>query len=167
MVYTVAYSRSQMGKVRYTWQHPLILRIYLRIQEKEQPIYAGGMRPGYGTISLDITPPLSHKLPATKPTVIYLSGLLSRKDSPISRWQIDPLADPSGPYGYRVVFVNFRGLDGNPVTSARIFDPNHDNDDLAATVTYIHSIFPDSPLIGSGQCVGGAILMRYPSPLHR
>jgi predicted alpha/beta-fold hydrolase len=121
-----------MGEVRY-YSYYLILRIYLRLPERKLDFYPELL--GYGTISVDITPPLSYKLPPTKPTVIFVSGLMASKNSALTRTQIYPLADPLGRYRYRIVFVNFRGQFGNPVTSGRIFDPLQDNDDLAAVYT--------------------------------
>ena len=136
-------------------------RIYLRIPERHVP----GPNPGYGTISIDITPPISVRLPSSRATVIYAGGILTPKDHNITRWQIDELADPSGPHKMRVVFVNLRGQHGNPMTSARLFDPHYDSEDFAVIVNYVHSLFPQSPLIGHSFSFGGPVITRYMAQL--
>ena len=134
--------------------------MYFRIPERHVP----GPDPGYGTISIDVTPPFSTDLPADRPTIIYLGGILTPKEHNITRWQIDELADPTGLYRFRVAFVNLRGKHGNPMTSGRLFDPHYDNEDLAVVVSYLHAKFPDSPLIAQSFSFGGPVVARYISP---
>jgi predicted alpha/beta-fold hydrolase len=61
----------------------------------------------------------------------------------------------------RVAFLNYRGHHGNPVTSGRLFDPRYDSEDLAVAVSYLHSMLPQSPLIGLGISLGSPNLARY------
>jgi uncharacterized protein len=136
-------------------------RIYLRIPERHVP----GPDPGYGTISIDITPPLSVTLPSSRATVVYVGGILTPKEHNITRWQIDELADPTGQHKMRVVFVSLRGQHGNPMTSARLFDPHYDNEDFAAVISYLHSQFPQSPLIAHSFSFGGPVITRYMAQL--
>jgi|SRR5579859_5117931 len=142
--------------------------MYLRIPERHVP----GPDAGYGSISIDVTPPLSTKLPDSRPTIIYIGGILPPKEHALGRWHIDELPDPQGEYKMRVAFVDLRGQHGNPMTSALLFDPHYDNKDLAAIVSYLHSQFPQSPLIAHSFSFVGPVILRYMSqsgarcPLH-
>jgi predicted alpha/beta-fold hydrolase len=93
--------------------------------------------------------------------VIYVPGLLAPKEHHIPRWQFDELTDPAGPHKLRVAFVNWRGHHGNPLTSARLFDPLYDDEDLAVAISYLHTVLPQSPLIALGCSYGGPNLTRY------
>lgn len=131
--------------------------IYLRIPERHVP----GPDPGYGTISVDFTPPLSVQLPATTAILVFLGGLFAPKEHDMCKWQLDALADPNGPYRLRIAFINLRGQMGNPMTSARLFDLRYDSEDVAVVVSYVHSLFPESPLIAHSFSYGGHAVARY------
>jgi predicted alpha/beta-fold hydrolase len=85
---------------------------------------------------------------------------LTPKEHHISRWQIDPLADPKGQFGYRVAFFNLRGQHGNPMTSARLFNPHFDDEDFAVAVAYLHTLYPEAPFIAFAYSFGGPVIAK-------
>jgi predicted alpha/beta-fold hydrolase len=52
------------------------------------------------------------------------------------------------------------------MTSARLFDPHFDNEDFAAIVSYLHSRFPEAPLIAQSYSFGGPVVTRYAISNH-
>jgi predicted alpha/beta-fold hydrolase len=92
--------------------------------------------------------------------LIYVGGILTPKDHNITKWQVDELIDPAGQYNFRLAFVNLRGQHGNPMTSARLFDPHYDNEDFAVVVSYLHNKLPESPIIAHSFSFGGPVVAR-------
>lgn len=118
--------------------------------------------PDGGTVSVDTSPPNHTSLPPTAPTVVIAHGLTGGSHESYVRnvveWVVKPRAE--GGLGGRAVVSNYRGCAGTKITSPQFYSAGYTGD-YHTVVSYVHSQFPASPLVGAGFSLGASVLARY------
>lgn len=122
------------------------------------------MVPDGGILSID-TAPVSLADPDsddTRPTVVILHGLTGGSYESYVRNCVSKLSKPKeeGGHGMRCVVVNFRGCANTPLTSAQLYSACKTTD-FSSALLLLTRMFPQSPMIGMGFSLGGAILAKY------
>ncbi|CAD6576958.1 MAG: hypothetical protein TREMPRED_001829 [Tremellales sp. Tagirdzhanova-0007] len=141
-MYSVIGDFTQVHKVLY-------IRTYIRV-------------PDGGTLGLDFTPPHHETLPKSSPTIVVCHGLTGGSHESYVRnvlcWAVTPVKE--GGLGARAVVINFRGCAGVPITSPQFYSAGATLD-LALSLHFLRSRYPNSPLHGIGFSLGASVLSRY------
>lgn len=127
-----------------------VLRRYLRV-------------PDNGTLVLDTYPPLdSPNLPADTPIVVILHGITGSSQEAYTRATVTVITKPKsdGGLGARAVVLNFRGCDGSPVTSSRLYHAG-ETDDFRSVLLWLTHRYPAAPIYAVGFSMGASTLAVY------
>ncbi|KAF8315699.1 AB-hydrolase YheT [Clavulina sp. PMI_390] len=117
--------------------------------------------PDNGTLVLDTYPRLESTSPST-PIVVILHGITGSSQEAYTRATVKAVTRPTseGGPGYRAVVLNFRGCDGAPVTSSRLYHAG-ETDDFRSVLLYLTHTWPEAPLYAVGFSMGASTLAVY------
>ncbi|KAH8107096.1 AB-hydrolase YheT [Cristinia sonorae] len=116
-----------------------------------------------GILALDITPPLhSHPIRNGELVIAVAHGLTGGSHEHYVRAALTRLCAPveAGGLGARAVVLNFRGCNGTPVITPRLYHAGS-SDDYRTCVAYVSHTFPQSTILGLGFSLGANILSKY------
>ncbi|KAL1939435.1 hypothetical protein VTO73DRAFT_9991 [Trametes versicolor] len=119
--------------------------------------------PDKGIIAVDISPPLSSVPISPRENVLLVAhGLTGGSHEPYVR-AVLARATPgagAGGLGTRAVVLNFRGCNGSPVVTPRLYHAGS-SDDVRHVVLWICHTFPECRIFGIGFSLGANILAKY------
>ncbi|KAF8321806.1 AB-hydrolase YheT [Clavulina sp. PMI_390] len=117
--------------------------------------------PDNGTLVLDAYPPLD-SAPQDTPIVLLLHGITGNSEEPYIRPMVTAITHPTsmGGLGWRAVVLNFRGCDGLPLTSPRLYYGGETDDTRSVLLWLTHS-WPEAPLYAVGFSMGASVLSLY------
>lgn len=98
----------------------------------------------------------------TTPTMVVLHGLTGGSNETYVRNSVVELSKSreEGGLGFRCVVINYRGCSETMLTSTQLYSAAKVTDLESALLLLTH-MFPNSPMLGLGFSLGGAILSRY------
>ncbi|KAI9056280.1 AB-hydrolase YheT [Trametes sanguinea] len=119
--------------------------------------------PDHGIVAVDISPPLATRPLSTGEDLLFVAhGLTGGSHEAYVRAvlaRVIPSKDAGG-LGLRAVVLNFRGCNGSPVVTPRLYHAGS-SDDIRHVVLWICHTFPDCRIYGLGFSLGGNILTKY------
>ncbi|THH31102.1 hypothetical protein EUX98_g3064 [Antrodiella citrinella] len=116
-----------------------------------------------GLLTIDISPPTNtHPIKEGELVVAVAHGLTGGSHEHYVRAALTHLTAPieSGGLGARAVVLNYRGCNGSPVITPRLYHAGS-SDDYRTLVSYICHTFPQSTVFGLGFSLGGNIVAKY------
>ncbi|KAI0718559.1 AB-hydrolase YheT [Cerioporus squamosus] len=119
--------------------------------------------PDRGIVAVDITPPLTSHPVAPGENVLFVAhGLTGGSHEAYVRAVLSRVtADrQSGGLGFRAVVLNFRGCNGSPVVTPRLYHAGS-SDDVRNAILWICHTFPECKIYGCGFSLGANILTKY------
>ncbi|KAI0364220.1 AB-hydrolase YheT [Pilatotrama ljubarskyi] len=119
--------------------------------------------PDEGIVAVDISPPFTSEPIAKGENVLLVAhGLTGGSHEAYVRAlvaRVTQSKDKAG-LGFRAVVLNFRGCNGTPLVTPRLYHAGS-SDDVRHVVLWICHTFPDCRLYGAGFSLGGNILAKY------
>ncbi|KAI0634084.1 AB-hydrolase YheT [Trametes polyzona] len=119
--------------------------------------------PDQGIVAVDISPPFATKPLASGENVLLVAhGLTGGSHEAYIRallTKVTPNRDAGG-LGFRAVVLNFRGCNGSPVVTPRLYHAGS-SDDIRHVVLWICHTFPEARVYGAGFSLGANILAKY------
>ncbi|TBU46211.1 AB-hydrolase YheT [Dichomitus squalens] len=119
--------------------------------------------PDKGVVAIDVTPPLSsHPIQNAENVLLVTHGLTGGSHEAYVRAVLAKVTPSrqSGGLGFRAVVLNFRGCNGSPVVTPRLYHAGS-SDDLRHVVLWISTSFPSCRMYGLGFSLGANILAKY------
>ncbi|TFK87292.1 AB-hydrolase YheT [Polyporus arcularius HHB13444] len=119
--------------------------------------------PDRGIVAVDITPPLhSHPIAEGENVLFVAHGLTGGSHEAYVRAVLSRVTPdrPSGGLGFRAVVLNFRGCNGSPVVTPRLYHAGS-SDDVRNVILWIYHTFPECRIYGCGFSLGANILTKY------
>ncbi|KAH9937799.1 AB-hydrolase YheT [Epithele typhae] len=122
--------------------------------------------PDGGILGLDITPPLSvQPISESENVLLVAHGLTGGSHESYVRAVLARIAQPAlgdAPPSrrFRAVVLNFRGCNGSPVVTPRLYHAGS-SDDVRHVVLWICHTFPSCSMYGLGFSLGANILTKY------
>ncbi|KAI0077123.1 AB-hydrolase YheT [Panus rudis PR-1116 ss-1] len=116
-----------------------------------------------GIIAVDISPPIhSHPIQPNETVVVIAHGLTGGSHEHYVRSMVKKLtpAKEEGGLGARIVVSNYRGCNGSPVITPRLYNAGS-SDDLRVVILWASQTFPNSTLLGLGFSLGANIMTKY------
>ncbi|CAL1703610.1 unnamed protein product [Somion occarium] len=116
-----------------------------------------------GVIAIDIAPPLhSHPVRDGETIILIAHGLTGGSHEHYVRSAVNALRAPAerGGLGARAVVMNFRGCNGSPVITPKLYHAGS-SDDVRPIVLWITHMFPQSTIFGLGFSLGANVLTKY------
>ncbi|KAI0672448.1 AB-hydrolase YheT [Trametes maxima] len=116
-----------------------------------------------GIIAVDISPPVA-SVPISKRENILLvaHGLTGGSNEAYVRAvlaRVTPSTDAHG-CGFRAIVMNYRGCNGSPVVTPRLYHAGS-SDDVRPVILWITHTFPQCRMYGLGFSLGANILTKY------
>jgi len=105
---------------------------------------------------LDIHWSISDDGPTDRPIVCLFHGLAGCIDSAYARGAISQLQQ----YGYRCVFMHWRGCSGEPNRLAKSYHSGA-TEDIHRIIELVADRYPDAPIVAAGFSLGGNALLKY------
>ncbi|KAI8989626.1 AB-hydrolase YheT [Trametes punicea] len=119
--------------------------------------------PDQGIVAIDISPPLaSHPISRAEEVLFVAHGLTGGSHESYVRAvlaRVTPSKNAGG-LGLRAVVFNFRGCNGSPVVTPRLYHAGS-SDDIRHVILWICHTFPECRIYGLGFSLGGNILTKY------
>ncbi|PIL29229.1 hypothetical protein GSI_09278 [Ganoderma sinense ZZ0214-1] len=119
--------------------------------------------PDGGVVAVDITPPFSSDPIRDNENVLVVAhGLTGGSHEAYVRAVLSKVTPSSeaGGLGFRAVVLNFRGCNGSPVVTPRLYHAGS-SDDIRHVVLWISATFPACRIYGLGFSLGANILAKY------
>ncbi|OSC96495.1 AB-hydrolase YheT [Trametes coccinea BRFM310] len=119
--------------------------------------------PDHGIVAVDISPPLATRpLSAGEDLLFVAHGLTGGSHEAYVRAVLARVipSKNAGGLGFRAVVLNFRGCNGGPVVTPRLYHAGS-SDDIRHVVLWMCHTFPDCRIYGLGFSLGGNILTKY------
>ncbi|RDX46046.1 AB-hydrolase YheT [Lentinus brumalis] len=119
--------------------------------------------PDKGIVAVDITPPLrSHPIAHGENVLFVTHGLTGGSHEAYIRAVLSRVTPDraSGGLGFRAVVLNFRGCNGSPVVTPRLYHAGS-SDDVRHVILWICHTFPECRIYGCGFSLGANILTKY------
>ncbi|KAI0753262.1 AB-hydrolase YheT [Daedaleopsis nitida] len=119
--------------------------------------------PDKGILAVDVTPPLSsHSIANDENILLVAHGLTGGSHEAYVRAvlsRVTPNKESRG-LGFRAVVLNFRGCNGSPVVTPRLYHAGS-SEDIRPVVLWICHTFPGCKIYGLGFSLGANILTKY------
>ncbi|KAI0767241.1 AB-hydrolase YheT [Fomes fomentarius] len=119
--------------------------------------------PDKGILAIDVTPPLeSNPISAGENVLLVAHGLTGGSHEAYVRAVLSrvTLSKTSGGLGFRAVVLNFRGCNGSPVVTPRLYHAGS-SEDIRPAVLWICATFPGCSIYGLGFSLGANIFTKY------
>ncbi|KAI0357834.1 AB-hydrolase YheT [Trametes cingulata] len=119
--------------------------------------------PDEGIVAVDVSPPFTSEPIAKGENVLLVAhGLTGGSHEAYVRALVARVTQSkqTGGLGFRAVVLNFRGCNGTPLTTPRLYHAGS-SDDIRHVVLWISHTFPECRLYGAGFSLGGNILAKY------
>ncbi|RPD70517.1 AB-hydrolase YheT [Lentinus tigrinus ALCF2SS1-7] len=119
--------------------------------------------PDKGIVAVDITPPLSSHPVSQGENVLFVAhGLTGGSHESYVRAVLSRVTPDksAGGLGFRAVVLNFRGCNGSPVVTPRLYHAGS-SDDVGNVILWICHAFPECKIYGIGFSLGANILTKY------
>ncbi|KAI0705536.1 AB-hydrolase YheT [Earliella scabrosa] len=119
--------------------------------------------PDKGILAIDITPPIaSQSISAGENVLLVAHGLTGGSHEAYVRAVLSRVtpSKQAGGLGFRAVVLNFRGCNGSPVVTPRLYHAGS-SEDIRPVVLWICHTFPGCNIYGLGFSLGANILTKY------
>ncbi|OBZ66910.1 hypothetical protein A0H81_13256 [Grifola frondosa] len=116
-----------------------------------------------GIIAIDVTPPLADQPAHSGERVLLVAhGLTGGSHESYVRAALTRLtaSEKSGGLGFRAVVVNYRGCNGCPVRTPKLYHAGS-SDDIRPVALWVCRTFPDCSMYGIGFSLGANIMTKY------
>ncbi|KAI0325714.1 AB-hydrolase YheT [Cubamyces sp. BRFM 1775] len=148
-IYSTIGNFSKVDPVVYE-RRPWCFRVFLQLPDK-------------GIVAVDVAPPLaSHPISGSEDVLLVAHGLTGGSHEAYVRAVLARVTRnrDAGGLGLRAVVLNFRGCNGSPLVTPRLYHAGS-SDDIRHVVLWICHTFPECRIYGLGFSLGGNILTKY------
>ncbi|CDO78054.1 Carbohydrate-Binding Module Family 1 protein [Trametes cinnabarina] len=119
--------------------------------------------PDQGIVAVDISPPFASRPLSTGEDLLFVAhGLTGGSHEAYIRALLARAipSKQSGGLGFRAIVLNFRGCNGSPVVTPRLYHAGS-SDDIRHVVLWMCHTFRDCRIYGLGFSLGGNIITKY------